>query len=204
MNATIRRPSGFILFLLLGMLVVTTCAGGVFLYASRMPDPATADLRGLLRWLVTRDLSNEDVAIQEQLLARLEAELRNGFDVAGARDQLTDEQRQALVANADLLGRRWFLKQVDRYFTRSDAKRGEYLSKQIDDIERSGVARTLSALLAEGDGPSKSMWASLSRRVERWTARLAPEQKAKAEQYVAAVQGNLLWRALRASLGSSS
>jgi hypothetical protein len=204
MKATIRRPSGFILFLLLGVLVVTTCAGGVFLYATRMPDPATADLRGLLRWLVTRDLSNEDVAVQEQLLARLEAELRKGFKVAGARDQLTDEQRQALVANADLLGRRWFLKQVDRYFANSDAQRARFLSQQIDDIERSGVATTLSTLLAEDHGSSKSLWASLSRRVERWTARLAPEQKAKAEQYVAAVQGNLLWRALRASLGSSS
>jgi hypothetical protein len=204
MKATLRRPSGFILFVLLGMLVVTTCAGGVFLYATRMPDPATADLRGLLRWLVTRDLSNEDVAVQEQLLARLEAELRNGFEVTGARDELTDAQRQALVANADVLGRRWFMKQVDRYFAHSDAQRPRYLSEQIDEIERSGIVKTLSAIVAEDDGPPRNIWASLSRRIERWTARLAPEQKAKAEQYVAAVQGNLLWRTLRASLGTSS
>jgi hypothetical protein len=198
-----RKPSGFVLYVLLGALVVTTCAGGAFLYATRMPDPATADLRGLLRWLVTRDLSSEDAAVQDQLLARLEVELRNGIDLADSQAQLTDEQRTALVANAEVLGRRWFFKQVDRYFAHSDAQRPRFLSEQIDDIERSGIATALSALFADSE-PSKNMWASLSRRVQRWTARLAPEEKAKADQYVAAVQGNLLWRTLRASLGSSS
>jgi hypothetical protein len=189
--------------MLLGALVVTTCAGAAFLYATRMPDPATADLRGLLRWLVTRDLSTEDVAVQEQLLARLEAELRKGIALGDARDQLTDEQRAALVANADVLGRRWFLKQVDRYFAHADGERARFLSVQIDDIEQSGIAAALSALLAEDSGPSKSMWASLSQRVQRWSARLAPEQKAQVHQYVAAVQGNLLWRTLRASFQTS-
>lgn len=199
-----RRPSGFVLYLLLGALVVTTCAGGAFLYATRMPDPATADLRGLLRWLVTRDLSAEDVTVQEQLLARLEAELRNGLKLGDARDQLTDEQRTALVANADLLGRRWFLKQVDHYFAQADAERARFLSEQIDDIEQSGIAKTLAILLAEDSGAANGMWADLSRRVQRWSARLAPEQKAQVQQYVAAVQSNVLWRTLRASFRSSS
>jgi hypothetical protein len=198
-----RRPSGFVLYLLLGALVVTTCAGGAFLYATRMPDPATADLRGLLRWLVTRDLSTEDAAVQEQLLARLEAELRNGLKLGDARDQLSDEQRAALVANADVLGRRWFLNQVDRYFARADVERAQFLSEQIDDIEQSGIATTLAVLLAEDNGASKSLWADLSQRVQRWSARLAPEKRAQVQRYVAAVQGNLLWRTLRASLGSS-
>jgi hypothetical protein len=197
-----RKPSGFVLYLLLGVLVATTCAGGAFLYATRMPDPATADLRGLLRWLVTRDLSSEDAAVQDQLLARLEIELRNGIDLGESQAQLTDEQRTALVANAEVLGRRWFLKQVDRYFAHSDAQRPRFLSEQIDEIERSGIVSALSALTSES-APTKSMWTSLSQRVQRWTAQLAPDQRAQAEQYVAAVQGNLLWRTLRASLGSS-
>jgi hypothetical protein len=173
------------------------------MYATRMPDPATADLRGLLRWLVTRDLSTEDVAVQEQLLARLEAELRNGLELGDARHKLTDEQRTALVANADVLGRRWFLNQVERYFAHADTQRARFLSEQIDDIEQSGIATTLSALLDDESGSSKNMWGDLSRRVQRWSARLAPQQKAQVQQYVAAVQGNLLWRTLRASLRSS-
>jgi hypothetical protein len=47
------------------------------------------------------------------------------------------------------------------------------------------------------------MWADLSQRVQRWSTRLAPEQRAQVQQYVAAVKGNLLWRTLRASLRSS-
>jgi hypothetical protein len=201
-----RKPSGFVQYLLLGALVATTCAGSAYLFAIRMPDPATADLRGLLRWLVTRDLSAEDDAVQEQLLARLEVELRNGINLADSKIELTHEQRAALLTNADVLGRRWFLKQVDRYFAHSDAQRPEFLREQIDDIEQSGIISALSALVANG-GPSehtqpKSMWTSLNQRVQRWTARLAPEQKAKAEQFVAAVQGNLFWRTLRGALGT--
>jgi hypothetical protein len=199
-----RRPSGFILFLLLGVLVVSTCAGGVFLYATRMPDPATADLRGLLRWLVTRDLSHEDAAVQEQLLARLEVELREGFELGDAREKLTDAQRTALLANADLLGRRWFLKQVDGYFAQSDGDRLTFLNKQIDDVQQSGIAKTLAALMAEENAKAKNMWTSLSERVERWTGSLSPKQRAQAEQYVAAVQGSLLLRTLRATFGTSS
>jgi hypothetical protein len=198
-----RKPSGFVLYLLLGTLVATTCAGGAFLYATRMPDPATTDLRGLLRWLVTRDLNNEDAAVQDQLLARLEVELKNGIDLGDSQSQLTEEQRTALLANADVLGRRWFLKQVDRYFDHSDAQRPRFLSEQIDEIERSGIVTALSSLMTDS-APSKSIWTSLSKRVQSWTAQLAPEQKSKAEQYVAAVQGNLFWRTLRATVGSSS
>jgi hypothetical protein len=109
----------------------------------------------------------------------------------------------ALVANADLLGRRWFLKQVDHYFAHADVERARFLSEQMDDIEQSGIATALSALLAEEGGASKSMWASLSQRVQHWSARLAPGQRAQVQQYVAAVQGNLLWRTLRASFRSS-
>ena len=163
------------------------------------PAPTCA---GLLRWLVTRNLSSEDAAVQEQLLARLEVELRNGFNVGDSQAQLNDEQRMKLLANADVLGRRWFLQQVDRYFAHTDAQRPRFLSEQIDEIERSGIVSALSALTAE-NAPSKSTWTSLSQRVQRWTAQLAPDQRAQAEQYVAAVQGNLLWRTLRVTFGAS-
>jgi hypothetical protein len=199
-----RKPSGFVLLLLLGTLVVSMCAGGMFLYATRMPDPATADLRGLLRWLVTRDLSRESTDVQEQLLARLEVELRNGLDVQGARDQLTDAQRAQLLKNADHLGRLWFLKQVDRYFAQIDSERLEFLNQLVDDVQQSGIAKTLSALMSKSGRPAtESMWSSLRDQIEQWTAQLEPQRKARAEQFVAAVQGNLLLRTLRATFSAS-
>jgi hypothetical protein len=209
MPKAMRRPSGFVLFLLLGVLVIAMCAGGVFVYATRMPNPATADLNGLLRWLVTRDLSREPIAVQEQLLARLEDQLRKGLELGEAREQLTDVQRSQLLANADVLGRLWFYQQVDRYFASSDADRPSFLNAQIDEIQRSGVVQALAALIdtdepsASSEQPTQSLWVRLNERTDRWTAPLAPQHKARAERFVAAVQGNLLIRTLRASFGSS-
>ncbi len=202
------------MFLLLAALALSMGAGGAYLYASRMPDPATADLRGLLRWLVTRDLSQEPAETQEQILARLEIELRNGLDVAGARDQLTGDQRAQLLENADFLGRLWFFKQVDRYFAQIDAERLRYLDGLIDEIQQSGIATALSQLMADDSATALgktapdttapgSMWTSLRNRIKHWTALAAPQRKAQAEQFVAAVQGNLLLRTLRATFGSS-
>lgn len=200
-----QRPSGFVLFLLLGVLILSMSAGGVFVYATRMPDPVTTDLRGLLRWLVTRDLSQEPAEVQEQLLTRLEVELRNGLDVGGARDQLTDLQRAQLIENADFLGRLWFLQQVDRYFAQIDAERLQFLDGLIDEIQQAGIAKTLAHLMAnENRTAPENMWVSLRERIQRWTAVLEPSRKAQAEQFVAAVQGNLLLRALRESFSSRS
>jgi hypothetical protein len=189
------------MLLMLGALVLATCAGGVFVYVTRMPDPQTADLQGVLRWLVTRDLTQEPESTQEQLLSRLEGELRGGLELAGAGDQLTAEQRKRLIDNADVLGRRWFLKQVDQYAAQTAAERPKYLDRQIDEVERSGVVQALCAFAKE-DNPRdlKSHWTSLTERITRWTARMEPQRKATVEQFVAAVQGNLLWRSLRANL----
>jgi hypothetical protein len=154
--------------------------------------------------LVTRDLSQESLEVQEQLLARLEVELQNGLDVDGARDQLTDVQRAQLLENADFLGKLWFLKQVDRYFAQIDAERLRFLDQMIDEIQESGIAKTLSALMAKEDRSTPAnMWSSLRERIQRWSTRLEPQRKAQAEQFVAAVQGNLLLRTLRATFSSS-
>ncbi len=195
-----RRPSGFVVYLLLGALAVAMCGGGVFLYVTRMPDPATADLHGLFRWLVTRDLSNEPLEVQQQILERLEGELKNGLQIGKASEGLTEIQREKLIENADLLGRLWFLNQVDRYFAHPAAERLGYLNQQIDEIQRIGIAETLAALVPNQltSGP-KNMWVSLNERIQRWTARLDPGRKAQAEQFVAAVQGNLFLRTLKAS-----
>jgi hypothetical protein len=194
--------SGIVVVLLLGVLVAAMLAGGVFVYATRMPDPATADLRGVLRWLVTRDLESEPADVQEQLLARIEEELKRGIELGGTNDQLTSVQRAQLVANADVLGRRWFLKQVDRYFARNDSERLKFLNAQIDDIQKSGVAQALAQLVSNDNANAGSLWGSLSRRIEHWTSKLDASHKAQAEQFVAAVQGNLLLRSLRASFSS--
>jgi hypothetical protein len=196
-KASMRKNSGFVLFVLLAGLVLAACAGGVVLYATRMPDPQTADLRGLLRWLVTRDLSQEPDATQEQLLSRLEGELRGGLELT-AGDQLTEDQRARLVENADLLGRRWFLKQVEQYTALAASEKATFLDRQIDEVQQSGVVQALVAVLEPaGSSASTNAWSSLNERIGHWTARMEAGRKAKVEEFLAAVKGNLLWRTVR-------
>src|SRR5687768_3673554 len=137
-------------------------------------------------------------------MASLEVELQDGLAVDGARDQLTAVQRAQLLENADFLGRLWFMKQVDRYFAQLDAEKLRFLDQMIDEVQQSGVAKTLSALMAkENQSAPDNLWTSLRERIQGWTARLEPECKAQADQFVAAVQGSLLLRTLRATFSSS-
>jgi hypothetical protein len=192
-----HKPSGFVMPLALAALAVVICSGGAVLYFTRMPDPQTADLRGLLRWLVTRDLSQESETTQEVLLSRIEYELQNGLELSSAGDQLTESQRALLATNADLLGQRWFAKLVDRYSALTAAQKPDFLNQQIDDVQRSGMIKALSTITGEGSKNPQNPWNSLTRRVGRWISRMEPPQRSQAEKLVAAVEGNLFLRTLK-------
>jgi hypothetical protein len=195
-----RKPAKIALWIPLVALCAATIGGAFFLYAKRLPSPQSADIRGLLRWLVTRDLSQESDDTQEQLLARLERELAHGLELGDARDRLTDQQREQLKSNADLLGQRWFLKQVDRYSAIADHDKSAFVDQQIEEVQKSGIAKALSAIAGDRtSGQPKNSWAGLLERITRWIAKLEPTNQAKAQEFVAAVEGNLLMRTLRAS-----
>jgi hypothetical protein len=183
------------------VLTLISCAGLALLYAHRMPDPDHADLHGLLRWLVTRDLNLESFDLQDRLLARLEVQLGDGLEAGDVRDQLSDDQRSQLLDNVDVLGRRWFFNQVDNYFDQPNDSRVRYLDQQIKTIEVSGLIKALKSLaVSESGATAGNPWTTLAERIDRWTAGATPELKARADEFVAAVQTNLLLRTVRSSL----
>jgi hypothetical protein len=195
-----RKPHGILLGVVGGVLALISCAAAALLFAHRMPDPDQADLRGLLRWLVTRDLNHESFDLQDRLLARLEVQLGDGLESGEVQKQLSDEQRSQLIDNVEVLGRRWFFNQVDNYFAQPTELRGYYLEQQIRTNEVSGLIKSLKSLAeSEGGTVAGSVWATLAERINRWTAAMQPEQKARADEFVAAVQANLLLRTVRSS-----
>lgn len=205
-----RKPRGLILGLVGMVLAGVSLAGAVFVYgALRLPEPEQADLRGLLRWLVTRDLSVETESLQDRLLSRLEQELRGGIQLGEARNQLSDSQREQLLRNADLMGRRWFFKQVNTYFATADTERPTFLDRQIDEIQKSGILDALGQLVAI-DGPanktgaSKSAWAGLLDRIHDWKSSAPPLEQQQADQFVTAVQKNLFYRMMRGMFSKSA
>ncbi len=170
--------------------------------AMRLPAPEEADQRGLVRWLVTRDLEEEEVETQNRLLARVEAELRTGVDLASAQSELTPEQFQQLLRNADILARRWFAGQVDRYFGQPEELRAEFLEGQIDELQGSGIGQSLASLTAEAGGKPEGVsgtggWTKLSGRVERWISSFDEKNQSKARRWVAAAQSALFLRTVR-------
>jgi hypothetical protein len=196
-----RKPHGMLLGVVGGVLALVSCAGIALLYAHRMPDPDYADLHGLLRWLVTRDLNVESSDLQDRLLARLEVQLGDGLDAAEVREQLTDEQRSQLLDNIEVLGRRWFFNQVDNYFAQPNEARIGYVNSQIKTIEVSGLIKSLKSLESAQEGRAgQNLWTMLRERIDRWTAGAKPVQKARATEFVAAVQANLILRSVRSSL----
>ncbi len=207
-----RKPRGILLGFLCCTLVLLSCTFAVVMYAYRMPDPDTADMNGLMRWLVTRDLRAENDQVKVQLLKRLEVEVARGVELNGVRQQLSDEQLRFLTQNADVLGQVWFSRQVDDYFAKSEIERPEFLSRRIDEIQQSPLIQSLSSfsLASALDDPTKSagtsgepkaaseIWTDLAGRAEAWSS-AQPEagKRGQCKEFIADVKANLFLRSLR-------
>lgn len=111
-----NRRNGLIVGLAVAVVGIAGVAIGVAAYLKRLPDPQTADRRGLFRWLVECDLRQQPVETKLVILQRMEGELLKGIDFREIASMLNDQQRRKLLENADLLANLWFRRQSDRYF----------------------------------------------------------------------------------------
>src|SRR5438552_2898791 len=138
----------FSIFIGLPMAVIGTAslAFAVAAYIQRLPDPETADRRGLFRWLIERDLREEPRDLQLAIMGRVEKELLAGVDFREVAAMLNDSQRKLLLENADLLARAWFAREADRYHAEPELNRPQLLGRQIEQIQRLGIMDQLSAL----------------------------------------------------------
>src|SRR2546423_12898775 len=98
-----RRRYGIFIGLPLVVIGTASLAFAVAAYIQRLPDPETADRRGLFRWLVQCDLREEPSDVQRVIMRRVEEELLAGIDFREVASMIDDSQREQLLANADLL-----------------------------------------------------------------------------------------------------
>jgi hypothetical protein len=117
-------------------LVAIVALGGAAIFGlwviDRLPDPATADGSGLIRWLVTRDLSQESAATRSVLVERLAGELRRGIAWGEVQQQLSTERRALVGRNIEVLIEQWFHDTVAAYYEQPEAQRTAYVDEQID------------------------------------------------------------------------
>jgi hypothetical protein len=200
----IKKHRGILTSMAVGALALASLTAAVLAYLQRLPDPETADRRGLLRWLVVRDLRREPAERQQVLVVRLEKELRDRVDLRKAASRLNPGQRDQLRRNVDLLAELWFRNQVERFFAQPAAERQQFLAAQLADIQTSGVLDQLYLLTHteeagdDPDAPSPGVrLARLLGRVERWMNEASPADRQRMGQFVAAVQAQLLLEKLQ-------
>jgi len=180
---------------IVSVVVLAGVAGAVALehHLRRLPDPASADNRGLMRWLVSRDLSHEPDQTQRQLLTRLERFL----DESAENQELTADdvvvqidagQQAQLGANIDVLLDRWVRRQVDAFHSTPPPQRWTWIDEQLERVGRWNLAQWLALKQPTSAASEKSSTAALMHWVNDWIARQPPDQQQRARQLVGAIE----------------
>ncbi len=180
-----------------------TVTAAVQMYCYRLPDPASADREGLIRWLVMGDLCNEPLDVQRTLASRLEEEFSEDIDWEATADQLDSVQRERLWQNVLVLLEPWFDEKVDAYHALPLAERSAYVDRLLVTI---GVWSNIESLradsAAEGEPKESSsgLLAVLASKTEQWKQRAEPERRQKMSQFILAVQCRWLVRRMSGDL----
>jgi hypothetical protein len=211
-----NRRNGLIVGLAVAVVGIASVAIGIAAYLNRLPDPQTADRRGLFRWLVECDLRQEPVETKLVILQRMEGELLKGIDFREIASMLNDQQRRKLLENADLLANLWFRRQSDCYFGAAASDRPNLLGEQIGQIHRLGIMDQLSAIENWPAGSSSksgtstevtpvlpaaalSSMAAQLKRIERWLAEADPGERPRLAEYFAALRDRMIWDGIQSA-----
>ncbi len=194
---TLRRRPGVALLLAAFALVSAALATTTDLWLYRLPDPATADREGLLRWMALRDLSQEPPEVRDLLIRRFEEELDKGLEFS-SRGEVKESYRQQVRRNIRLLVVDWFRKGAQRYEATPPRERTELLEQQIAKLQRWNVVEMVLAASAGG----KKQLSDLERLMafdnwaQGWIAEAAPQEQPLLRNYVTALEGQLVARKL--------
>jgi hypothetical protein len=164
----------------------------------RLPDPATADRDGLLRWLVTRDLGQEPFETRLVLARRLEEEFSGKIDWAAVGRNLDGQRRDRLWDNVLLLLEPWFADKVDGYFRLQEPQRPAYLDQTLQLIENWKGATALSPedSAASPQARRPGLIEVVVERIGRWTESVTPQRRQQVREFLLAVQSRWLQAAL--------
>ena len=221
----INRRRGILVGLVLTGAALASLAAAVAALIQRLPDPETADRRGLIRWLIERDLREQPWDLRLRLVSRVEQELLAGVDLREVATMLNADQCRRLIDNGDELARVWFVREADHYAAVAQDQQPSLLSQQIEHVrrlgimdqlaaiekwaaERTGRPGTASAAKAEAGGsqtPSApTSFAASTERFQRWLAASVPAERAKLQDFFAAIRTRMVIETLRGWLPTRS
>ncbi len=222
-----HRNRGLLAGLLVLFLGGISVAAAVAVHYAQLPDPETADRRGIVRWLIETRLREQPQDLQLRLLARVEQELLAGIDLRDAIIQLDPARRELLASNVDWLANVWFHREAAAYYAVPAAERPTVLDRQLKRIEElrifnqlevieAGIAAAgksaatpampaaTQALKAAPSGAAPASTATATAvpahtvaRVERWIRESDPADRGQLEAYFVALRGRMLWHSFQ-------
>ncbi|MEK6249123.1 MAG: hypothetical protein N2C12_13145, partial [Planctomycetales bacterium] len=182
------------------LMIGAVCAGAAW-QLSGLPDPATADRRGLMQWMVTRDLASEPVEIRSVLVKRLEEELRVGVDLDQVDGQVDRQQSEQFWSNVDVLLADWFAREADWYAELKPVDRIGQLKLRIDDVLGWQYVQQLREEYKNGvrSGGEFGLLKQCEDRTNRWIEQEEPSSGKQMKEFFSSVKVMLLFRRLSGS-----
>ncbi len=186
--------------------VLTACLGAIVVLATaywasefRLPDPATANREGLIRWLVQRDLGNEAEEIRSTLLKRLQEEVEADLDPAALRTQLDARYHHRVWANVLVLIETWYSAKIDSYLATPASEQPACLDQAIAEVQQwKGLAalRPDQELTGSAVPSEVALLEVFAQRVTVWKEKASPQRRQEITEFDAALRRQWVLHAL--------
>lgn len=187
-NSPTHNHRGILAVLVSAALLAAAALTAAVWYYPRLPDPARANRRELIRWLVTRDLEHQPAATREVLALRLEEEFSGEIDWSATASELTDGQRQRLCENVVWLLEPWIREKSRQYAGLLPEQRGPYLDRLIDTLKQWQGLDELVPAPAAGDPASPGLMAAARQQLQAVREQAGEAEQQQAGEFVAALQ----------------
>ncbi len=180
------------------LVVAASVTAVIAFYPGRLPNPASADRTGLLRWLVTRDLTQEPPETRQVLARRIEEEFGQGVDWAAVGKRLNDAQKEQVWSNVLVLLEPWLGDKVDGYSRLPESERPRYVDRTLELME---TWKGAVALRSQGNPPgshekSQGLLQVFLGRIEQWAKAADPPRRKQIDKFLLDVQIRWLERNL--------
>ena len=188
-----KRHRGILTIVALVALGALSLGVGLELYRQdRLPDPEVADGDALMRWLATRELSEETPEIRQKLVRRLgrfldEQDPQHPFDLQEVLGQLDDDQTEQFWSNVYLLAELWFLERVETYHQLDEDDRQNFLSGTIDRVKTWGVLDWTATDTPAGAGFAAQA-GLIGKQMQPWIDAREDDERKKIEHFLSGLR----------------
>ena len=223
------RRRGILIGIGILALATVSLAATVQVYFFRLPDPSEADGPGIIRWMVTRDLSQESPDTRRRLLIRV-LEVIDGQDLTADSgkgsidDQLGPQYRDIFWKNVDTLLEEWFHMQAERYaaahvsdqtalldqilndaqglasFQKQDSKKTEGSENEPEQAQTAAGSSSEDKNAPETDSIAAA--ATFIQTINKWVDRAPPEKQKQLRHFAAALQARIAVKSFQGLMNS--